>query len=236
MNLLDLPASVLLALWAPSPSSRGAAVVEGADCVHLVADDVAPWGLGSVRLERWLPAFGELGRAGAVLAAPADPLPGLAVAVDAGEAVVLEALTGRRVLLVPQSLGASVTWRVEEIDLRVPPHDVSQARRDVHSATEEAIDALTELDLTRERPDLADALTDLVSAVVDHRLAPPGLEPRRRVLLERSLRLKAICELALQDEGAAANAFQAARREEVLRPLLGVARNGVAAATEWWHR
>lgn len=235
MNTLDPPVSVLLALWAPTPSSRGAAVVEGKGGAHLVADDVSPWGVGRLRLDKWLPSFGNLGRAGAVLVSPADPLPALAVALDAGEAVVLEARHGRRVLLVPRSLGGSVTWQVEDLDVQVPPHDPSQARRDVHAATEEAIDVLVELDLARERPELADTLSDLVTAVLDQRIAPPNLDSRRRILLERSLRLEAICSLALQDDGAAANAFQAARREAVLRPLMGVARNGVAAATEWWH-
>ena len=109
-----------------------------------------------------------------------------------------------------------------------------RTRRDVHAATEEAIDALTELDLARERPELADELTDLVTAAVDPRVVPPSLDSRHRTLLERSLRLAAICELALADDGASATALQAERRTRVLRPLLTTARYGVAAATEWW--
>ena len=97
-----------------------------------------------------------------------------------------------------------------------------------------AIEALTELDLARERPELADTLTDLVTAVIDPRLLPPSLDARRRVLLERSLRLAAICELALADDGASSTALQAGRRAQVLRPLLRTARRGVAAATECW--
>ena len=115
-----------------------------------------------------------------------------------------------------------------------PPFNAGQARRDVHAATEEAIDALTELDLARERPELADELTDLVTAAVDPRVVPPSLDSRHRTLLERSLRLAAICELALADDGASATALQAERRTRVLRPLLTTARYGVAAATEGW--
>lgn len=234
MDPLALPVSVLLALWAPLPSSQGRAVVQGPDGVHEALDDASPWGLGRLPLEQWVADFGPLARVSAVLPSPADPLPGLAAAVEVGEGVVLEAVTGRHVLLVPWAAGASVAWQVEEMTAPLPPLDASQARRDVHRATEAAIDALIELDLARERPELADTLNDVVTAVLDPRLLPPGLDARRRTLLERSLRLRAICTLALQDDGAAATALQAERRAAILRPLLATARQGVAAATEWW--
>ena len=114
---------------------------------------------------------------------------------------------------------------------RCPPLDAAHARRQVHAATEEAIEALIELDLARERPEMADTLNDLLTAVVDPRLVPPWLERRDRELLERSLRLAGMCELALDDDGAATTALQAQRRADVLRPLLAVARHGAAAAT-----
>ena len=100
MSPFDPPVSVVLALWAPLPSSRGIAVVEGADGAHEVDDSASPWGLGRLSLGRWLAAFGPLSRVSAALASPADPLPGLAAAVDAGECVLLEAVSGRRVLLI----------------------------------------------------------------------------------------------------------------------------------------
>ena len=65
---------------------------------------------------------------------------------------------------------------------------------------------------------------------------PPSLDARRRDLLERSLRLAAVCELALDDDGAAASAREAGRRHEVLRRLLVTARRGASAATETWGR
>ncbi|MFC2361297.1 MAG: hypothetical protein ACFNME_10900, partial [Actinomyces dentalis] len=136
----------------------------------------------------------------------------------------------------PEPAGAGVRWRVEGLAVAPEPFDPVQARRDVHAATERAIGALTELDLARERPELADALTDLVAAVLDPRLVPPSMPPRRRDLLERSLRLGAICELALADDGAAVTAGQAARRRRALEPLAGAARRGVCAATQTWGR
>lgn len=236
MDPLDLPVSVVLALWAPLPSSRGLALVQGPDGAHEVREEAT--GV-TVPLEAWLPALGPLARCAAVLPSAADPLPGLALALDAGEGVLLEtagspAAAVARLLLVPERSGTSVLWRAHELRVAPPPFDASQARREVHRATEAAIGALVELDLARERPELADVLTDLVTAVLAPRLVPPSLDGRHRELLERSLRLEAICDLALEDDGAAATALQARSRAEVLRPLLTVARRGVAAATETW--
>ena len=284
MSPLDLPVSVLLALWAPVPSSFGLTVVQGPDAIHEVADE-GPGGVGVLSLGSWLAQAGPLRRCAAVLPSPGHPLPGLSSVLEAGEGVLIEVgltsssdtpagvgesedlgrlaglsgptdlgrravpggradLSGpahlggpaglRKILLVPHPSGASVRWRAEEISAVVPPFDASHARRATHQATEEAIAALTELDLARERPDLAEELTDLVTAVLDPRLVPPRLDPRRRDLLERALRLAAICELALSDDGAAATLAQAERRRQVLRPLLEVARQSVAAATESW--
>lgn len=148
---------------------------------------------------------------------------------------------GRACLLIPEASGTSAIWRVVDQTARpgsrgaaVPPFDAAHMRAQVHAAMEEAIVALTELDLARERPELADDLTDLVTAVADPRLLPPGMDQRRRELLERSLRLLGICEIALDDDGAAATALQAEQRARVLRPLRDTARRGVAAATDWW--
>lgn len=248
MHALDLPVSVLLALWAPLPSSFGCRVVEGSDGAHDVVDgDVGQTGTraqetaqaGAVPLSRWLEAARPLNRCAAVLPSPADPLPGLALALAEGEAVLLEggegsAIEARSVLLVPGGSGASVTWQAHPLARRPGSFDATQSRRDVHQATEEAIETLVSLDLARERPELAEVLTDLVTAVADPRLLPPSLDGRRRDLLERSLRLTAICELALEDDGAAATANTAGRRHEVLRRLLVTARRGVSAATETW--
>lgn len=243
---LDLHPSILLALWLPVPSSRGAAVVEGADGAHTVLDPALD---GETPLLDWMTLLGRPGRVAAVLPSPSDPLPGLGSALDAGEAVLVQtagessALSAfrRTCLLVPEASGTSGVWRVVDQTTQsgepaaaVPPFDAAHARAQVHAAMEEAIEALTELDLARERPELADDLTDLITAVADPRLLPPGLDQRRRELLERSLRLLGICEIALDDDGAAATALQAERRARVLRPLRDTARRGVAAATDWW--
>lgn len=248
-DLFELPVSVMLALWAPVPSSYGLAAVQGPDGAHEVID-LLPDGWGPLPLVDWFARARPLARCVAVLPAPSDPLPGLAAALEAGEGVLVETAlasqtlpgsshrptgqTGRRLLLVPEPAGTSVRWIVSEAPAAAPPFDPSHARREVHRATEEAIAALTELDLARERPELADSLTDLVTAVLDPRLAPASLDERRRTLLERALRLRAICELALEDDGAAASAAHAASRRAVLMPLQAVARRAISAATESW--
>ena len=235
MDPLNLPVSIVLALWAPVPSSHGMSLVQGPDGVHDVigtstgaADAAEPERVG---LDRWLAGARPLTRVTAVL--PSAAAGAWGIAPDVEEGVVIEGAPGR-VLLVPEESGTSVTWRTEPVAGPLPPLDAAHARRRMHSATEEAIDSLVELDLARERPEMADALNDLLTAVVDPRLIPPWLPARNRELLERSLRLAGVCELALDDDGAATTALQAQRRSGVLRPLLAVARHGAAAATEWW--
>ena len=244
MDPLNPPVSIVLALWAPSPSSHGLSLVEGPDGAHDVIDSVVTGGSdtptaaddpGRVSLAQWLTAARPLSRVSAVLPSPAGGTGTWGLLPDIEEGVVLEGAAGR-VLLVPEGSGTSVTWRAEPMGGTLPPLDAAHARRQVHTATEEAIEALIELDLARERPELADALNDLLTAVVDPRLMPPWLKRRDRELLERSLRLAGMCELALDDDGAATTALQARRRADVLRPLLAVARHGAAAATEWWAR
>ena len=241
MDPLNPPVSIVLALWAPSPSSHGLSLIEGPDGAHDVvggvvdgpADDTN--GPERVSLAQWLTAARPLSRVSAVLPSPAGGTGTWGILPDIEEGVVLEGAPGR-VLLVPEDSGTSVTWHAEPVAGPLPPLDAAHARRQVHSATEEAIEALVELDLARERPEMADALNDLLTAVVDPRLIPPWLARRDRELLERSLRLAGMCELALDDDGAATTALPAQRRAGVLRPLLAVARHGAAAATEWWAR
>lgn len=244
MDPLNLPVSIVLALWAPVPSSHGLSLVQGPDGVHDVVvingatgvsagDSDAPERVG---LERWLADARPLTRVTAILPSSTGGAGTWGIIVpDVEEGVIVEGTLGR-VLLVPESSGTSVTWRTETVNGSPPPLDAAHARRQVYSATEEAIDSLIELDLARDRPEMADALNDLLTAVVDPRLVPPWLPERNRELLERSLRLVGICELALDDDGAATTALQAQRRSSVLRPLLAVARHGAAAATEWWAR
>ena len=100
--------SILLALWAPLPSSYGLAVVQGPDAVHEVLDDA---GAGPLGLGAWLSAARPLARCAAVLPGPELALPAAAGVREAGEGVLVEcgataAMAGRRLLLAPEPAGA----------------------------------------------------------------------------------------------------------------------------------
>lgn len=231
MPLLDPPLSVLLALWLPVPSSRAIGVVQGEGGEHWVSDDEAA---RRAPLAAWLAETGRPRRAAALVSTDAEPLPGLAAVSASGEGVLVQTARGATVLLEPEPDDDPPLWHVHRLAAGPAPFDAPAARRRVQAATERAIGALTALDVARARPERTEELVDLATAVIDPGVLPPTLEPRRRELLERALRLEAICSLALADDGAAPTAQQARERSQALRPLLAVAREGVAAATEWW--
>ena len=73
MDPLNPPVSIVLALWAPSPSSRGLSLVEGPDGAHDVIGSVVTGGSdtpttaadddsGRVSLEQWLASARPLSR------------------------------------------------------------------------------------------------------------------------------------------------------------------------------
>ena len=81
MDPLNPPVSIVLALWAPSPSSRGLSLVEGPDGAHDVIGSVvtgssdtptaaADDDSGRVSLEQWLTSARPLSRVSAVLPSP----------------------------------------------------------------------------------------------------------------------------------------------------------------------
>ena len=104
---------------------------------------------------------------GAALPAEGDPV-GLggpaafnAAALEAGEAVVaLDAAGFALHGLVPDRVGAAVTWQVMPAERRQLP-DVGEADRALRAALPEAADALAALDVARWRPEVADRLMNL---------------------------------------------------------------------------
>ena len=148
MDPLNPPVSIVLALWAPSPSSRGLSLVEGPDGAHDVIGSVVTGGSdtptaadddpGRVSLEQWLASARPLSRVSAVLPSPAGGTGTWGLLPDIDEGVVLEGAAGR-VLLVPEDSGTSVSWHAELLSSPLPPLDAAHARRQVHAATEEAI-------------------------------------------------------------------------------------------------
>lgn len=256
-HALDLPRSVLLALWLaePGPGSgpvqRTLDAVQGDDEPHRVeavggcapgtgaggatlADLVAAWASGPRTVAAVLPAPGDPAGVPAVVAGPAQ---------EAGEAVLISTADGD-FAAVPHvevfgsvyEAGHLVTWRVHA----VPPWrdalvghvgTLADAERDLTGALARATEALTALDVARWRPDAADRIAALRTTPDARGVLPPGLEPRRVRVIGSALRLRAIVDLATADDGAAVNLWQADQRTTALRDVDRAARRALAVAT-----
>jgi hypothetical protein len=229
-----LPVSARLAWWGTA-WLRGHVVADlvvdavlAGDATHVVAG--LPGVEGSVPLVRTLAELRATGASGVGIALPVagDPV-GLggpaafnAAALDAGEAAVCGGIG-----LVPRQVGAAVEWTAYAAGRR-PLTDVGEADRALRLALQDAATALAELEVARWRPEAADALLNL-----HHRPAvapPPGTPARCCELAARSLQASAIVELALEDDGGALSAAEAALRRESLLPLGTAARRGLVAA------
>jgi hypothetical protein len=248
------PRSALLACWAtawlsgevglPEVVARATAYDESHVVAGLWVDDL--------ELEQ---ALGRLRAEGAqrvrlVLPAPGDPLglpgpsPFTHAALDAGEGVLVlrDESTGYGLVPTLHSHGSAldgtvttVTWQAYDVaDLR--PNQgpfLHEAEHDLRLGVMEAARALTELDVARWDPDVAEALDDLRRAqrrgITDDEL--PGSWPARaRDVLVRTRALATLVHLADLSTGGAVDAREAADRAAVLRELARVVRRARVAA------
>jgi hypothetical protein len=233
-----LPAALRLAWWGTA-WLRGHVVADqlidavvDQDAVHLVSFSESGPGPLVTGLGRLRSAGADA--LGAAFPAEGDPvgLGGPAAfnssALEAGEAVVaLDAAAFVVGGLVPERVGAAVTWSVMDAERRQLP-DVGEADRALRSTLPEAADALARLDVARWRPEAADRLMDL-----RHRprlVAPPGVPPRCVELAARGLQALEIVDLALEDDGGALTAVEAEARRAALVPLGRAARRALVAA------
>ena len=186
--------------------------------------------LGEQRLRLVLPVPGD------VRGLPTAP--GLVPsAVEAGQAAV-----GRRLAMVPESLGPEVVqWTAFPLGGVPPaPPPVEGSLRAVSGALDLAVgDAartLARLDVARWNPEVPALLAGLARTTTAGGL-PPDHEPLALSLLARAQRLAKVLDLALTDApGAAVNHAQAARRDDALRPLGDAVREAVTAACNWVPR
>jgi hypothetical protein len=251
--LLALPRSVLLALWVErvgagsEPLRQALDAVQGDDEPHAVAGED-----GSELPDGHLPDLFEAWASGprdvaALLPTPGDvtgvPASISAAAIAAGECVVVRTAAGS-FAAVPEieqfgselEPGHLVTWRV----CRVPDWRTSllgnvgslaDAERDLRGALVSATEALASLDVARWRPDAADAIAALRGEVDPGWLVPSGLDGRRLRVLVAAARLRAIVDLATDDDGGAVNLWQADQRSTALREVDRAARRAMCAAT-----
>jgi hypothetical protein len=234
-----LPLSVRLAWWGTA-WLRGRVVADelidavvGDDAVHLLGGpDSAPealiTGLGALRA-RGADAVGAALPAEGDLVGLGGPGAFNSAALDAGEAaLVLDAAAFVVTGLVPERVGAAVTWRPMPAERRQLP-DVGEADRELRAALLDAAETLARLEVARWRPEVADRLMNL-----RHRLpvrTPPGVPPRCADLAARGLQALEIAELALEDDGGALTAYDAEARRAAIAPLSRAGRRAVVASS-----
>lgn len=250
--MLDLPRSVRLVTWAGAVVRGDAAV---ADAVRAVQRDDEPH---TVEIDA--PALGSCTDLGGLLRwvaheravlTVAMPVPGHlvglpgppdfnAAAVDAGECVLMQPRQGSAVGLLPDVTefgswlepGALVTWRGSQV---APPRgmdltSLSEAEQALREAMVSASDALASLDVARWREDAAERLAAVRAGGLDGRVVPGGTPPRALRVLAAAARVRAIVDLAVQDDGAAVNGWEATARADALRQVDHVARRAMVAA------
>lgn len=241
--LLDLPRSVLLALWVASHDPvRAVPAVQGDDEPHTVVDADGT----STSLAHWLAPLGPVDAVAGLLPVPGDalgvPAAVSAAAVDAGEAVLVHA-GGTSVALVPEvrrfgsdlEPGHLVTWRVTAVpDWRLPLQGrlgtLGDAERELRQGLVTATEALQRLDVARWRPDAAALIGAVPRLELQTSRLPRDLDGRRARTLTSAARLRTIVSLAVEDDGGAVNLWQADQRTAALRDVDRVARAALCAA------
>lgn len=232
-----LPRSADLAAWFTAWATGEVSLDDARDAI--VGGDAAHDVVGLPGEHEPVPlilALGRLRASGAVAAGLALPVPGdplglagppdfNADALEAAESVVFEGVDAG---LVPHVAGAGVAWRFHEATSRRQVPDLAEADPMLRRALLEAADALADLDVARWRPEVADELTALRGSV-DLDL-PPHWGSRQVRLASMALRCRTIVDLALEDDGGAVSAPEAAARRNALAPLDHAARRGLVAA------
>lgn len=260
-DVLDLPRSVLLALWGTAVldgragAARAVEVVTGPDEPHLVTGEdqpltASPLGPGLRDLLDHLP--GRTAGLRAVLPVPGDalglpPVPeAVRAAVDAQEAVVAVPAGpgGPGWTWVPEveafgsehDQGHQVRWQCwRHPEGSRPPAtafaDLGEAERELRVALTRSADALAGLDVARWREDAAEGIAGVRAAAADGRELPPGLAPRAVRVLGTASRVRGIVALATVDDGGAVSGWEADRRSTLLRELDATARRALVAAS-----
>ncbi|MDM7830962.1 hypothetical protein [Cellulomonas edaphi] len=247
---LDLPRSVLLALWL-APDAAGARpdraamlravqgddepheVIEGDGSAVPLGDVIDDWTGGPIDVAALVLAPGDAG------AAPAQVSP---AAIDAGECLLVRTPTAC-VAAVPQveqfgsalEPGHLVTWHVTEVpDWRIATHgrngSLQDADRDLRQGLITVTEALVRLDVAQWRPDDAELVVALRGAALPHWRMPDHLDGRRARVLASAARLRAIVALATKDDGGAVSLWQADQRSAALRDVDRMSRRAIAAA------
>ncbi|WP_087508735.1 hypothetical protein [Cellulomonas iranensis] len=247
---LDLPRSVLLALWLTAPGSRDGALaaVQHDDEPHAVTSEGE-----TLALDAWLTWLGSpVDEVAVLLPVPGEPVAAppevSGAAVEAGEFVLLRA-GARSLALVPEverfgsdlEPGHLVTWQASPVpDWRTAVWaqvgTLEDAERDLRQGLLTATEALVQLGVERWRPDAADDIASVRDGALPAGRLPGAVAGAPGRVLSSAARLRAIVALATQDDGGAVNLWQADQRSTALREVDRVARRAMAAAATQLRR
>jgi hypothetical protein len=193
-----------------------------------------------------------------VLPAPGDTLglPGPPefnrIALEAGECVVSEPVTTGWTTEIPGfnpgyglvphvtafgsvwEPGALVVWTEHHVLPRrlTVVGSLAEAERELREALVTATETLRRLDVARWRPDAADRIATVRDGELPRGALPPSAPPRCVRVLGTAARVRAVVELASEDDGAALTAFEIQRRARTLRELDAVCRRAMTAAVD----
>lgn len=244
---IELPRSVVLSLWLERIQREGVGVLPGA-LAAIQTEDEPHRVHGSPDLGLTLSDLAAQATfCHAVLPVPGElqaPAEAGQVALEAGEALLVRTGAGTTAFVPqvhqfgsPWEPGSQVMWQIISSSAVVPlPSSMSHARQELAHGLEVAIDTLTRIDVAKWREEDAEEIAQLASCDVPPKIAavlPPAVPPRQQDLLVRSARLLAIVELAVADDGAAVNLWQADQRATAMRHVATTARRAMVAASAW---
>jgi hypothetical protein len=205
--------------------------IVGPDVAHHVVDPDGELGLDPLQastLDDALERLQQVERDGWFLALPVPgslaPLRGPAAfnaaALEHGEAVVA---SSAGVGLVPIRVGSAVQWRVFSAERPFAPASPYDAERALNEVIITAAAALSRLDVAGG-PRPAESAGPLLA---------PGYSSRQQATAERAARLLAMCDAALDHDGASISAFEAERRAGELRRVRARAGEALGSAVSW---
>lgn len=165
-----------------------------------------------------------------------------AAATEAAEAVLIDGvmlgIDGAGVGMVPRittfgppgDQGHLVEWDLMPAVTGRPVQSVAEADRELRAALVRSSTALAELDVARWHPEVADVLTDIRTARAAAPL-PHGFSGPAQALAAQALRLLAVLDVALSDDGGALDLTEADQRRSALSELATTARHALVAAS-----
>jgi hypothetical protein len=130
--------------------------------------------------------------------------------------------------------GALVTWVRHAVTPRrlTVVGSLSEAERELREALITATETLHRLDVARWREDAADRIAAVRDGGLPRGAVPPSTPPRCVRVLGTAARVRAIVELAGEDDGAAVSVHEVEQRARTLRQLDGVCRRAMTAAID----